>query len=573
MSDNTYILPITQWYKGIYNEGENGGITLAQADARYVRNGGNATLNSISTGSIDSSSYSLSGITINLSAITDVTPGTATGSKALILDSSKNISELNSLSSSYLSTKNTDATLITSATNGSLYGLHLHSVLASNNGVYAGSSIAFNNASSDTVPLAAVFLDKIGSGNGQLVFSTRNGSGCDERARLSSTGLSLNAGGNVLRNTEIGYLTSNTVGSAIASKALVLDSTKSASGLNSLSFNSPSSTSIQITGNNIYEAFAINNGTCNFSMFNSSTTMNIRTTSAHPLLLGTSGAVQFQIAANGNISNSGTAPSYSVDFRGCTRSEGILASVSTASTAAPSGNVWAYNSGMTVGSRQSHFQFGRTTTDSDFAHYRIESVYNAAADKLNNHMVLRLVSSAGGFSMNGWGDVRVTGRNGGSAQQTTIAALEVVGYENASVGAGYGYFNSGQASIPGGTVPISLQTSSNIWCSGTIYVTSDERLKKNIRKLNDEECEKILELDGVEFDWKEDSVRDYKNYGFIAQEVMKVLPELVGVVPNEKLDNKLQLVLSLEKFIPYIVGVLKKQQAAIKKLERRVGDR
>lgn len=523
-----------EYNSDIFNSGlfeiSNETITIAQADKRYLK---------------------LSG-------------GVLTG--ALTINSSLTV--LDRCSAKFIESESTDATAITSSSNCDTYGIHLHAILSGATGFKPATSIAFNNSTSDNVPLANILLDKIGTSEGELSIGCRNGSTCAEVLRVSSTGINVLG---VIKNNgtslDLTYITGITPGTATATKAMVLDSSKGITGVSNITFSSPSSNSIYISGNGVYEAFSINNGTSNFGIFNNGSAGYVRMTSNHPLYFGTNGAVRFQIAANGRIGNTSTTLQYDIDMRGCLRSEGILSSVSTATAAPPSGNIWSYNAGMVAGDRQTHFQWGRTTTDSDFAHYRLESYYNAAADKLNNHMIIKLVSAAGGISMNGWGDVRITARNGGAAQQTTIAALEVVGSENAYVGAGYGYFNSGQASIPGGTVPLSIATSTNIWCAGTVYVTSDKRLKKNIRYLEDSECNKILELRGMEFYWLDDEVCDYKNYGFIAQEVREILPELVGYVPNKKVDDGLQLVLSLEKFIPYIIGVLKNQQKRITDLE------
>ena len=54
--------------------------------------------------------------------------------------------------------------------------------------------------------------------------------------------------------------------------------------------------------------------------------------------------------------------------------------------------------------------------------------------------------------------------------------------------------------------------------------TSDINLKTNIQPIFDP-IEKIMQINGVTFDWKEDS---RPSAGIIAQEVEKVLPELVS---------------------------------------------
>lgn len=85
-------------------------------------------------------------------------------------------------------------------------------------------------------------------------------------------------------------------------------------------------------------------------------------------------------------------------------------------------------------------------------------------------------------------------------------------------------FSNGSASVNG-----TLSTGSNLTVTGTIVATnditafSDERLKKNVKTIQNA-LEKVTELRGVEYE-KNDS--DKKHIGVIAQEVEKVIPEVV----------------------------------------------
>ena len=63
----------------------------------------------------------------------------------------------------------------------------------------------------------------------------------------------------------------------------------------------------------------------------------------------------------------------------------------------------------------------------------------------------------------------------------------------------------------------------NMVVSGTVTANSDEKLKTNIQTIPNA-LEKVLNLRGVEFDRKSDGVH---SIGFIAQEVEKVVPDLV----------------------------------------------
>ncbi len=97
MSDNTYIQTGQSWYKGIYGEDNGGGITLAQADARYVRNGGNGVLSSLTATTVDAGSYLLGGVSVNLNYITGITAGGAQASKAMVLNSELDISGIRNM--------------------------------------------------------------------------------------------------------------------------------------------------------------------------------------------------------------------------------------------------------------------------------------------------------------------------------------------------------------------------------------------------------------------------------------------------------------------------------------------
>ena len=67
-----------------------------------------------------------------------------------------------------------------------------------------------------------------------------------------------------------------------------------------------------------------------------------------------------------------------------------------------------------------------------------------------------------------------------------------------------------------------------------LTMASDKKLKINIKGIKDP-LEKILNLRGVNFDWKDKKkYSDRRQIGFIAQEVEKVVPELVTEKGNIK---------------------------------------
>jgi hypothetical protein len=96
-------------------------------------------------------------------------------------------------------------------------------------------------------------------------------------------------------------------------------------------------------------------------------------------------------------------------------------------------------------------------------------------------------------------------------------------------------------------------TATQITCSGNITSNSDERLKDNVVTIEDA-LQIVKNMRGVKFDMNGD-----RNVGLIAQEVQKVLPEVVIEADD---DMK-----TLSVAYANIVGVLVE---AIKELSREV---
>ena len=97
--------------------------------------------------------------------------------------------------------------------------------------------------------------------------------------------------------------------------------------------------------------------------------------------------------------------------------------------------------------------------------------------------------------------------------------------------------------------------------SNSFTGTSDERLKKNIEEIEDESNEKVKQLRPVTYQWKHQT-HNKSQAGFIAQEVEKVLPELVK--ENDSVDGSTYKGVSSDDLIPYLVKYVQKLR---KKLE------
>lgn len=101
----------------------------------------------------------------------------------------------------------------------------------------------------------------------------------------------------------------------------------------------------------------------------------------------------------------------------------------------------------------------------------------------------------------------------------------------------------------------------NITCV-SLTQTSSRKVKKNIKPIDD--AEKILELQAVSFDYKEEEQGTDKR-GFIAEDVAEVLPNLV--TPETEDHNT---TLDYIGMIPYLQDVIKKQEQRIKALEDKI---
>ena len=94
---------------------------------------------------------------------------------------------------------------------------------------------------------------------------------------------------------------------------------------------------------------------------------------------------------------------------------------------------------------------------------------------------------------------------------------------------------------------------------------SDKTLKENIKPI-ESALDKAMKLQGVTFDWKKsDSMLDIKeDIGFIAQDVQKVLPELVRENENGKLSLRHQGI------TPVLLEAIKELKAEIEELKKQI---
>ena len=101
----------------------------------------------------------------------------------------------------------------------------------------------------------------------------------------------------------------------------------------------------------------------------------------------------------------------------------------------------------------------------------------------------------------------------------------------------------------------------------TAYYSSDISLKDNIRPI-ESAVFKVQQIRGVTFDWNEKAGKFAQekghDVGLIAQEVEKVLPEIVQI--REDGIKAIQY----EKVVPLLVEAIKEQQVTIENLTKRI---
>lgn len=146
---------------------------------------------------------------------------------------------------------------------------------------------------------------------------------------------------------------------------------------------------------------------------------------------------------------------------------------------------------------------------------------------------------------------------------------------------------SSHSFLPIEDATLNLGSSVNRWNSAYIangvISTSDERLKKDIKPMN-YGLREILKLKPISYKWKDNKIgkttipkdKEEKKLGFSAQELLKVLPEVVKTHDWKKLDEKSDEYVYVENqnigvvytdLIPVLVKAVQEQQSQIESLK------
>tara|TARA_Y100000996_G_scaffold407039_1_gene384170 strand:- start:192 stop:1280 length:1089 start_codon:yes stop_codon:yes gene_type:complete len=137
-----------------------------------------------------------------------------------------------------------------------------------------------------------------------------------------------------------------------------------------------------------------------------------------------------------------------------------------------------------------------------------------------------------------------------------------------------GFFHSsGIKVITNNSVDFVFQDDGDFHADGDVIAfsstVSDERLKDNIKTIKFG-LEKIKNLRGVEYVWNDGGRKGHKDFGVIAQEVEKVIPEIVREKQMLLMDDEIYKTVDYEKLTVVLIEAVKEQQEQIEELKKEV---
>lgn len=590
-------------------------ITLSDADRRYLKiSGGTISGNLTVLSNIDAASLSLSGASIDLNAITGVTAGTATANKALVLDSSLNITGINNFTaigsitisssvggatfSSIAGTSTValahtlNGTALLGSTTSSAFGFRTAGVervrILSNgnfgigtstaaykldvNGATNATSYYLNGVIVDMSPLSGITPGTAAASKALVLDASSNISGINS---LSATSITVN--GSAISSADLAYLSGIAPGTVIASKAVVADGNKDIS-----SFRNVFAT--RFCTNTSYSNFAIDMGNAAgdrlLAVFDNGSAF---------YGLGANGArLQLHAASGGGVrmytgSSVGATGTQIFDIN----SAGLMTcdSITLDTTiTVPLANI--RDNAQASGTRTEFMSLGRSSSGSDQGAWAFMNYYQTATQGDSNYFTFgpRLktgLTTGWGMVMTQNGNVSFQDKNanagagGFKIQANIVGTVDIQGGITRTVGAGHGYLqaNSGSpAAYNASSVStrIGLWVENAIWTGDKVYASSDRRLKRDIEPIPLDEAKKLLNVQAVSYRWKKDTEDNMPEIGCIAQDLLEAgLAPLVSFCPNNDKENfqeGYQLGLQYSRLPIYMIELIKDLYAQIEEL-------
>lgn len=111
-------------------------------------------------------------------------------------------------------------------------------------------------------------------------------------------------------------------------------------------------------------------------------------------------------------------------------------------------------------------------------------------------------------------------------------------------------------------LPVLIAT--DLIVTGSLYNTSDERLKENISSISKENMDNLFTINPILFNFKSDTSNS-KHFGVLAQDVEKVFPDLVE---NNNISG--YKTVNYQELIPIMLAKMKVMQNEIDELKQNV---
>lgn len=475
-------------------------FTLASADVRYVRIGSDAYLNAVQC-----SSLTINGVLADLSFITGITVGTAQASKAVVLNGSRNISNINNIGSTGLisnSFTNNSATLQTyqSWTNTSTIPV-IAEMDISNVGASIGTTTShpFRLISNNTERVRVnATTGNVSIGN---TFDTYK---LDVSGATMTTSLKIREMGGGGSTNAPSFTIENSNGSGFTGGLRISADSQNLLNVSNIGFWSPAFNTL--------------------IMYLSSTSQNC----VH--MRPQSGA-----DVNVNMLNTGLCCGNNAIVRG-----GLIVS------GMPLTNTNNTNPQTKL----------RVIGDTDYVDGSYQKVAEFCNSLYGNTLSIQCSTTLGGpiylGGLNG-SDLRFGTSNSTTMMLTDtghlligttsdVAPLVVSGSSTLTISSitttSYRYNVSSNSWTNLGTGPVSFSISayfsSNIFVQNSVYTTSDRRLKDDIKPL-DITLDHYEKLKPVSYRYRNET---NTKLGLLAQDVMKVCSEMVGYSENEKMKKE-----------------------------------
>ena len=313
-------------------------------------------------------------------------------------------------------------------------------------------------------------------------------------------------------------------------------------------------TSLTINGSSIARIDQYVGGTSIGLLFSSSTFTMLQTTGANPLLFGTSGAERMRISSDGSIGINGVPNPDSGDIR-VQVNGGQYGTLNLRSTSV-NGIIRAHNpNGVFYVATASNHPIAFVTNDAE--RMRITSA-GFVGIGTNPGYTFHVYNNADVWHMvvgTANGQIRFGGETASGAVIQSVTPSGSA--RNLFLQRDGGNVSIGDASNSG----YKLYVAGAIYATGNIVANSDFVLKKNL-KLVDNPIDKLNQLNGYLYQWKEN---DEYQYGVIAQEVEKILPHAVTT------GTKGIKGVAYNQLIPVMIEAIKEQNKKIIALEAKLG--